>query len=181
MANNWFKSHLFNRKKFVSINGHISNQTLVTYGVPQGSVLVPLLFLIYINDLNLVIKFCKVHHFADDTNLLHFSKSVNKLNKYINLDMENLTDRLNANKISLNVKKTELVIFKHKKKKLECPLRIKLSRKRLYPSNSIRYLSVKIDENLNWKDHIHNIATRLNRANALLFKIRNYVNFNTLK
>ena len=181
MANNWFKSYLFNRKQFVSINGHISNQTSVKYGVPQGSVLGPLLFLIYINDLNLAIKFCKVHHFVDDTNLLHFSKSVNKLNKYINLDMKNLTDWLNANKISLNVKKTELVIFKHKKKKLECPIRIKLSRKRLYPSNSIRYLGVKIDENLNWKDHIHDIATRLNRANALLFKIRNYVNFNTLK
>ena len=83
--------------------------------------------------------------------------------------------------ISLNVEKTELVIFKHKKKKLECPIRIKLSRKRLYPSNSIKYLGVKIDKNLNWNDHIHDIATKLNRANALLFKIRNYVNFNTLK
>ena len=61
------------------------------------------------------------------------------------------------------------------------PIRIKLSRKRRYTSNSIRYLGVKIDENLNWKDHIHDIATKLNRANALLFKIRNYVNFNTLK
>ena len=95
--------------------------------------------------------------------------------------MKNLTAWLNAKKISLNVKKSELVIFKHKKKKLECPIRIKFSRKRLYPSNSIKYLGVKIDENLNWKDHIHDIATRLNRANALLFKIRNYVNFNTLK
>ena len=181
MTNNWFKSYLFNRKQFVSINGHTSHQTSVKYVVPQGSVIGPLLFLIYINDRNLAITFCKVHHFADDTNLLHFSKPVNKLNKYINLDMKNLTDWLNANKISLNVKKTELVIFKHKKKKLECPIKIKLSRKRLYPSNSIRYLGVKTDENLNWKDHIHDIATSLNWDNALLFKIKNYVNFNTLK
>ena len=105
MTNNWFKSYLFNRKQFVLINGHISNQTSVKYGVPQGSVLGPLLFLIYINELNLAIKFCKVHHFADDTNLLHFSKSVNKLNKYIHFDMKNLTDWLNTNKISLDVKK----------------------------------------------------------------------------
>ena len=84
-------------------------------------------------------------------------------------------------KISLNVKKTELVIFKHKKKKLECPVRIKLSRKILYPSNSVKYLGVKIDENLDWENHINDIATKLNRANALLFEIRNYVNFNTLK
>ena len=93
--------------------------------------------------------------------------------------MKNLTAWLNAKKISLNVKKSELVIFKHKKKKLECPIRIKFSRKRLYPSNSIRYLGVKIDENLNRKDH--NIATKLNRANALLFKIRNYINSNAFK
>ena len=69
--------------------------------------------------MNHAINFCKVHHFADDTNLLHFSNSVNKLKKYINLDMKNLSDWLNANKIPLNVKKTELLIFKHKKKKLE--------------------------------------------------------------
>ena len=66
-----------------------------------------------VNVLNLAIKFYKVHHFADDTNQLHFTKPVNKLNKYISLDMKNLTDWLNVTKISLNVKKTELVIFKH--------------------------------------------------------------------
>ena len=104
MANN-FKFYLFDRKQFVSINGHLSNQTSVKYGVPQGSVLRPLLFLIYVNDLNHAVKFCKVHHFADYTNLLHFSKSVNKVNKYINLIMKNLSDWLNANKISLIIKK----------------------------------------------------------------------------
>ena len=105
MTNNWFKSYLFDRKQFILINGHVSNQTSVKYGVRPDSVLGPLLFLIYINNLNHVIKSCKVHHLADDTNLLHFSKSVSKHNKYINLDMKNLTDWLNANKISLNVKK----------------------------------------------------------------------------
>ena len=83
MANNWFKSYLFDKKQFVLTNGHVSNQTSVKYGIPQGSVLGPLLFLININYLNHAIKFCKVYHFDDDTNLLHFSKSVNKLIKYI--------------------------------------------------------------------------------------------------
>ena len=101
LANEWFKSYLSNRKQYVSINGYDSNLADVKFDVPQGSVLGPLLFLIYINDLNQVLTFCKVHNFADDTNLIHFSKSVKKLNKHANLDLKNLTYWLNANKISL--------------------------------------------------------------------------------
>ena len=181
LANEWFRSYLSNRKQYVSINSHESSLASVLYGVPQGSVLGPLLFLIYINDVNQAIKFCKVHHFADDTNLLHFNKSFAKLNKLVNLDTKNLTVWLNANKISLNVDKTELVIFKHQRKKLDTEIKIKLNRKRLYPSQSVRYLGIKIDQNLNWKDHINDIAVKLNRANALLFKIRNFVNITFLK
>ena len=68
VSNDWFKSHLFKRNQNVSINGYDSGLAAVNCGVPQGSVLGPLLFLLYINDLNQAIKFCKVHHFADDTN-----------------------------------------------------------------------------------------------------------------
>ena len=74
-------------------------------------------------------------------------------------------------KISLNVEKTELVIFKHQRKKLDTE--IKINRKRLYPSQSVRGLAIKIDQNLNWKDHINDTAVKLNTANALLIKIRN--------
>ena len=85
--------------------------------------------------------------------------------------MKNLTNWLNANKISLYIRKTELVISKHKNKKLGRPIKIKLSRKRLYLSKSVEYPGLKIDEDLNWKDQTHDIATKLNRANALLYKI----------
>ena len=114
ISNNWFKSYLSNRQQCVSINGYNSELVAMNCGVPQGSVLGPLLFLLYINDLNQAIKFCKVHHFADDTNLLYLGKSIKKLNKLVNIDLKNLLYWLNANKISLNVKKTELVIFKSK-------------------------------------------------------------------
>ena len=80
LANEWFKSYLSNRKQYVSINGYDSNLAEVKFCVPQRTVLGPLLFLIYINDLNQVLKFCKVHHFTDDRNLIHFSKSVYRLN-----------------------------------------------------------------------------------------------------
>ena len=83
ISNNWFKSYLSNRKQFVSINGYDSGLAEINCGVPQVSVLGTLLFLSYMNDLNQAIKFCKVHQFADDTNLLYLGKSIKKLNKLI--------------------------------------------------------------------------------------------------
>ena len=73
------------------------------------------------------------------------------------------------------MKKNELVIFKLQRKKLDSPMKIKLSRKRLYPTKSVKYLGIKINENLNWKQHIHDITMKLIRDNALLYTIRNFV------
>ena len=174
-------NYLSDRKQFVSINGYNSDLMPFDCGVPQGSVLGPLLFLIYINDLHKAIQYCKVHHFADDTNLFHTSKSVKKLNKLVNRDMKHLNNWLSANKISFNEEKTELVIFKSPRKVLVDEIKIKLSGKSLYPSNSIKYLGIKIDRLLHWHDQVNSITVKLNRANKLLLKIRNYVNMKTLR
>ena len=112
-----------------SINSQKLSLASVLYSVLQGSIFGPLLFLIYINDLNIAIKFCEVHHLDDDAYLLHFNKSVAKLDKLVNQNMKNLTVWLNANKISLNVKKSKLVIFKHQRKKLDTDIKIKLNGK----------------------------------------------------
>ena len=76
IANDWFKSFLVNKTQYTNINGSNSSPEKVLYGVPQGSVLGPLLSIIFINDLNVSIKSSKVHHFADDTNLLLINKSL---------------------------------------------------------------------------------------------------------
>ena len=83
--------------------------------------------------------------------------------------------------ISLNVKRTEMVIFKSKQKKFEGDLKIKLCHKRLYLTESVKYIGVKIDTNLIWKCHVNDLTIKLNRANALLFKIRKYVSLNILR
>ena len=76
----------------------------------------------------------------------------------------------------MNVKKEELIIFKHQSKKVDSPIKIKLNCKRLSPSKSVKYLGIKTNENFNWKEHIHDIEIKLNRGNALLSIIRIYVN-----
>ena len=86
--NDWFSSYLSNRTQYVSILGFESKIMSVPHGVPQGSVLGPLLFLIYINDLHNAIKYSKVYHFADDTNLLNIAKSVGKVQKQVNSDLK---------------------------------------------------------------------------------------------
>ena len=169
------------RKQYVSANGYNSKNLPISLGLLQGSVLGPLLFLIYINDFNTAIKQCKVHHFADDTNLLYVNDSIKKLNNAVNSDLKNLTNWLNANKISLNVIKTELILFKPKMKRLEFDLKLKLNGKRLYPTKSVKYLGVNIVEHLTWLDHIDDILMRLNKANAMLFKVREFINIKILK
>ena len=82
--------------------------------------------------------------------------------------MKHLVNWLNANKFSLNVKKTEMVVFESKQKKYEGGLKIKLCGKRLYPTESVKYLGVKLDTNLNWEYHVNDPSIKLNRANALL-------------
>ena len=91
----------------------------------------------------------QVYHFADDTNLLHINDSIKKLNKAVNSDLKKkLTNWLNSNEISLNGSNSELILFKTKIKKLDFDLKIKLKVKRLYPTRSVKYLGIKIDENL---------------------------------
>ena len=91
--------------------------------------------------------------------------------------MKQLNNWLSANKIYLNVEKTEPANFKFPRKVFLDEIKIKLSGKRLYPSNSVKYLGIKLEKFLHWHDQVNSISVKLNRANALLLKIRNYVLF----
>lgn len=172
---NLLRLYFSNRQQFVSINGYNSTYKFVRHGVPQGSVLAPLLFLIYINNLHHAMKYSLVHHFADDTNLICFNKSLKSLSKRINIDLKLLTQWLNANKISLNASKTEYTLFRHKLKQVNYDFRIKMNGKRIFPSDAIKYLGIFLDSNLSWKSQISAAAIKLKRANGALSILRHYI------
>ena len=124
--NAWFMSYLTNRQQFVSVLGFKSHVLSINHGVPQGSVLGPLLFLIYINDLNQAIPFSSVYHFADDTNLHNIKKSIHVIQTQLNFCF---CLWLLANKISLNATKTELILFKKPLQNIPFNLKIKINGK----------------------------------------------------
>ena len=138
-----FKLYLENRKQFVSVIGAESELDSVNYGVTQGSLLRPFMFLIYINDLHYALKASCSLHFADDTCLLNMQSSIKQINRKL------LALWLNANKISLNIAKTEFILFKPKNKQLDTDLKLKLCRKQLFTTTHVRYLSIFINDKLN--------------------------------
>ena len=174
IANNWFKTLLTNRQHFTSIEENSSDKITNTHGLPQGSVLGPLLFLIYINDLHKAIKNSDVYHYADDTNLLLTHKSPKKINKLINQDLTTLCKWLRANKISLNAAKTEIIIFRRKNTQVLKKLNFCLSGQKIEVTDQVKYLGILLNNTLTWVTHLNDLIKKLNCAIGLLVKIRHY-------
>ena len=125
----WFKSYLTNRKQYVYINGETSQLKDITCGVPQGSVLGPLLFLIYINDLPNISDVLKFFLFADDTNIYYEAESPEKLELVINKELKKLQAWLVVNRLSLNIDKTNFIAFHPYNKPMEHNITLKFQRK----------------------------------------------------
>ena len=181
LEHDWFTSYLDNRKQFCRINGSSSDVKGINCGVPQGSCLGPLLFLIYINDLPFSLQKSHVSMYADDTTISLSSKSIGDLQNDLNLDLLKLQDWLHANKLSLNVVKTQSLIIGSGPniRKIE-------SQPDAQPSFSIgdqeiemianaKYLGVQVDSQLNWDKHVDTIKTKANRALGLIKYSKKYL------
>ena len=180
ISKSWVNSYLTGRHQYVSVNNVHSEFMSIKHGVPQGSVLGPLFFILYINDLKNCLKYSKSYIFADDTamNISHTSLKV--LKKRLNIDLKLLYHWLSANQIKLNVAKTETILFRHPTKKINYDLKLKLHGKRLTFNESTKYLGVCIDRNLNWKSQMSMLAKKLRRTNGIISKLRHFLPQSTM-
>ena len=162
-----FKNYLKNRTQFTSINNPTSETLHVKSGVPQGSILGPLLFLINVKDMYLVTEHADMYHFGDNTSLLYRHKSIKKMNQIINFEIKRIAHWLIVNKISLNSTKTETIIFKFKKKKISKKFNFRVSGQTIIPIIHSKYLGVILDESLSFYAYLNILKYKLNRANGI--------------
>ena len=179
IAFDWIKSYLTNRQQQVSYNGVSSAYKSVNCGVPQGSILGPLLFLLYINDLSTVSKILTSILFADDTTLIDSDSDLNTLVTRFNEELKHIVDWLNANRLSLNIDKTNFMVFRPKNKNDECP-EIKINGTNINHVNQAKFLGVIIDCKLNWADHTKHVIQKISKGIGIIIKARKYFNQDTL-
>ena len=168
-----FHSYLSNRRQFVFVNNISSEELTISCGVPQGSVLGPLLYLIYVNDFANCSKLLEFNLYADDSNLFYKSYTLLALQTNLNKELAEVYKWFCANKLSVSIKKSNFVIFHPRQRKIET----NVSKQEL----SIKYFGVTLDSELNWKSHISFVENKIKRSIGILSKLRYYINLSTLK
>ena len=176
----WFESYLSDRKQCVSVNGSYSSYLSVTCGDPQGSVHGPLLFLIYINDLPLSSSKLAFYLFADDTDIYCESESLDQLQSVVNKELKRVKMWLDVNKLSLNIEKTNFIIFKSPQHSFTESVSIKIGKFPIKRTCYVKFLGVLLDENLSWKYHLTELSKKLARTCGMFFKVRHFLPINIL-
>ena len=176
----WLKSYLCGRLQVTRIGSEVSPPSLVTCGVPQGSILGPLLFTIYVNDLPNVISNSKINLYADDTALTVVSKNRSELETTLNQTLSEVSKWFKSNKLSLNIKKSKIMCFGTRSQLVKTSnLVVQCDNMRLEQVPCYKYLGVILDSSLSFSDHVEYIESKVLKRIGLLSRARNFLNEDT--
>ena len=179
----WFKNYLSNRKQFIQINNENTELKTIACGVSQGSILGPILFLLYVNDLKYATNLLDPIMYADDTNLFLTHKDISYLFETANLLPERIDLWFISNKLSLNVSKAKYSFFYIPSKRDDILLLLpksNINNDKIEGSQCLKFLGVLLDENLCWKEHIKYIESKFAKNIGLLYKAKPYTEKHSL-
>uniref|UniRef100_A0A672FVC1 Reverse transcriptase domain-containing protein n=1 Tax=Salarias fasciatus TaxID=181472 RepID=A0A672FVC1_SALFA len=179
VAGDWIKSYLTGRVQFVKMGKHISEQLGIVCGVPQGSVLGPKLFNVYINDIFNVSQSLKLILFADDTTIFYSSNDYNELVKTVNMELNKIKTWMDINKLSLNISKTKVMMFGNSTTKSFQQIVIEGTEIENVCEN--KFLGIVIDNKLTWKAHIKHIKAKISKSLYIINKVKQCLDAHALR
>ena len=181
IALQWMKSYLTERYQFVHYESKSSSKSNTEIGVPQGSILGPLLFLIYVNDIQNISNKLSLIQFADDTSIYVTGNSLPELLSDLENEMELLTDWLKNNKLFLNVSKTKYMIMTSPRKPIDTNLKLHIDGQLVEKVSEIKFLGVVLDNKCIFKAHIDLVAAKLSKGIGILYRAKRILDGNSLK
>ena len=177
-AYNWLSSYLNNRTQYVNVNGSNSTTKNLKFGVPQGSILGPLLFIIYINDLPNSARDAHFIMYADDANIIITGANISEIQFKANNLLRTLSNWVNINSLKLNLKKTHYMIFSNIGK---FSINLQLENNVISQSHQERFLGVIMDDKLTWNSHRAAIAKKISINAGIFFRARHMFKLSTLR
>ena len=172
----WFRDYLSNRTQIVSYQNKLSSPRTISTGVPQGSILGPLLFVLFINDLPEATAKCSVLLYADDAVLFSSAKDAQTIEQALNYDLSVISDWISQNHLFLNKEKTEVVLFGTSQKLATVEeFRISIGRHQLKRVSEFKYLGVVLDETLSWKAHTRYATSKAGKKVGMLGRLRKHL------